>query len=347
MNNNPYTLLFGKEPTQLISRSIQTNEIIENFTQNIPSNQIYMITGVRGSGKTVLMTSVVNKLKKDKKWTCIELNAERDLLSSLASKLASINELAQIFNEAKINLSLFNFGIEISNTAKISDIETAISKMLESIKKRGKKVLITIDEVSNTKQIREFSSAFQILVRQDLPIYLLMTGLYENIEELQNEKNLTFLYRAPKIKLTSLNINAIANNYKNNFNLNDIEVMEMAKLTKGYSFAFQVLGYLTYNNNGKYTEIIPTYQQYLEECAYEKMWSELSKVDKKVMYAIAQCKSSSIQNIREKCNMSTNQFNPYRKRLILKGLIDGSERGYIKLTLPLFKEFILSTYEED
>ena len=32
MNNNPYTLLFGKEPTQLISRDLQTEEIIGNFT---------------------------------------------------------------------------------------------------------------------------------------------------------------------------------------------------------------------------------------------------------------------------------------------------------------------------
>lgn len=97
-----------------------------------------MITGVRGSGKTVLMTIIVNKLKKE--WICIELNLERDLLVSLASKLASINELAQIFKKAKINLSLYNIGIEIT-----------ISITLESIKKKGKKILITIDEVSNTK----------------------------------------------------------------------------------------------------------------------------------------------------------------------------------------------------
>lgn len=45
--------------------------------------------------------------------------------------------------------------------------------------------------------------------------------------------------------------------------------------------------------------------------------------------------------------MSTNQFNPYRKRLILKGLIDGNERWYVKFTLPIFKEFVLSIYEED
>lgn len=342
---NPYTLLFGKEPTELISRAQQEMEITDNFMQENPTEQIYLITGVRGSGKTVLMTSVANKLKEDKKWICVELNPERDLLLSLASKLTSDNELAQLFKEAKINLSFFGIGIEVKNTAPITDIETAITKMLEKIKKQGKRVLITIDEVSNSKYIKEFVSAYQIFIRQDLPLFLLMTGLYENVEEIQNEKTLTFLYRAPKIRLTSLNIGAIANNYKTNFNLDDEASLEMAKLTKGYSFAFQVLGYLTFKYNGDYKKTIPEYRQYLEEYAYEKMWVELSKTDKKVMYAIACSSSSSVIDIREKCNMTTNQFNPYRKRLIQKGLIDGSEHGQVVFTLPMFKEFVLSVYD--
>ncbi len=346
MDKNPYTLLFGKEPTELISRSQQEEEIIANFTQENPSEQIYMITGVRGSGKTVLMTSIVNKLKTNKDWICVELNPDRDLLTSLASKLSSNNELALIFKDAKINLSFFGLGIEIKNIVPITDIETAITKMLESIKKHGKKVLITIDEVINTQYVREFSSAFQIFVRQDLPLFLIMTGLYENIYELQNEKTLTFLYRAPKIKLTSLNIGAIANNYQMNFKIDDETALKMARLTKGYSFAFQVLGHLTYKYNGDYAKTIPEYRQYLEEYVYEKMWSELSKTDKKVMYAIASTNSTNIIDIRQKCNMTTNQFNPYRKRLIQKGLIDGSEHGQVVFTLPLFKEFVLSIYEE-
>lgn len=139
MDKNPYTLLFGKEPTELISRSQQEEEIVANFTQENPSEQIYMITGVRGSGKTVLMTSIVNKLKTNKDWICVELNPDRDLLTSLASKLSSNNELALIFKDAKINLSFFGLGIEIKNIVPITDIETAITKMLESIKKHGKK----------------------------------------------------------------------------------------------------------------------------------------------------------------------------------------------------------------
>ena len=77
-------------------------------------------------------------------------------------------------------------------------------KGLESLKKNGKRVLIAIDEVTSTPCMREFVHSFQMFVRQDLPVFLIMTGLYQNIDLLQNEKGLTFLYRAPKITLSPL-----------------------------------------------------------------------------------------------------------------------------------------------
>lgn len=46
-----------------------------------------------------------------------------------------------------------------------------------------------------------------------------MTGLYENIYDLQNEKSLTFLYRAPKIILEPLNYTAIKSHYMRIFDI--------------------------------------------------------------------------------------------------------------------------------
>ena len=37
--SNPFTLSFGKKPAQFISRITQTNEIVENFRADVPSNQ--------------------------------------------------------------------------------------------------------------------------------------------------------------------------------------------------------------------------------------------------------------------------------------------------------------------
>ncbi|WP_054653437.1 hypothetical protein [Limosilactobacillus equigenerosi] len=63
---------------------------------------------------------------------------------------------------------------------------------MDLLQHKGYRLLVTIDEVTNSQSMREFTAAFQILVRQEAPIFLLMTGLYENISDLQNEDSLTF-----------------------------------------------------------------------------------------------------------------------------------------------------------
>ncbi|MBE5925344.1 MAG: ATP-binding protein [Lachnospiraceae bacterium] len=292
------------------------------------------------------MTEIAKKLNKKGDWIVAELNPEKDMLLGLAAKLSSENELARIFKAAKINLSFFGFGLEVTGQTPITDIETAITKMMESLRKHGKRVLITVDEVTSTQTMREFASAFQIFVRQDLPIFLLMTGLYENVNVLQNEKNLTFLYRAPKIELKPLNIGTIAKNYKGKFKLDDDTALHMAKLTRGYSFAFQVLGYFTWENDGDYEGILSDYKQYLDDYVYDKIWSELSRGDKRILYGMAKCENGKISSIREILGIETNEFNPYRKRLIKKGIVNGDERGYVKFVLPLFEQYVLENYDE-
>ncbi len=344
-SKNPYTLTFGKEPAQFIERAVQSQQIIETFTEDPSTQQAYMITGVRGVGKTVFMTEVARRIKSHENWISVELNPEKDLLTSLASKLSSENELARIFKNAQINLSFFGFGIGVKGSAPITDIETALQKMLMSLAKKNLKILITIDEVTNTPQMRTFAAAFQIFVRQELPVYLLMTGLYENVNSLQNEKSLTFLYRAPKIKLGPLNIGTIASDYQSMFQLPDPEALAMAKTTMGYSFAFQVLGYFMWENPNDHDKAYRLCRQYLDDYAYDKIWSELSRGDRRTLYGIAQVKNGRIAEIRKNLGVSTNEFNPSRQRLRKRGIISGEERGYVRMLLPFFDQYVLAHYD--
>ena len=262
---NPFTLTFGKSPLEPVERPVQTNEIIDTFTAEPVNQQMFLITGVRGSGKTVMMTEISRKLRNREEWVVIELNPSVDLLQGMLSKLNSNPVCAGIIKSAKIDLSFWGFGVSIEGAAPITDAETAIIAILEKMKKNGKKLLVTIDEVTNNEFMHVFAGSFQIFVRQDLPIFLLATGLYENIDELQNEKNLTFLYRAPKIQMKPLNQQAIIKKYMNIFQIEREQAAQMAELTKGYPFAFQVLGYLTWNNHGNYQEVLEEYEQYLSD----------------------------------------------------------------------------------
>lgn len=93
--------------------------------------------------------------------------------------------------------------------------------------------------------MRSFAHDFQSLLRDDYPVFALMTGLYENVNSLQNNKNLTFLHRAPKVELGPLKQELIKKEYSKIFRGEDCGTVDaLAKLTKGYAFAYQVIGYL-------------------------------------------------------------------------------------------------------
>jgi hypothetical protein len=170
-----------------------------------------------------------------------------------------------------------------------------------------------------------------------------MTGLYENIDDLQNEKSLTFLHRAPKLHLSPLSIGTMAASYRKNLCCDEPESIRLAQLTNGYSYAFQVLGYCMIEKGCNFEEARVLLKQYLEEYVYDKIWSELSEKDKSLISAIAESGTRKIKDVREKLGLASNEFGPYKKRLIRKGILS-DEKGLARLTLPLFDEFVRENY---
>ncbi len=159
-NTNPYTLSFGKQPPQMVSRFYEMQNILDAFTGEPPSNQVYILTGVRGSGKTVTMTGIANDLQSDKDWIVVNLTAEYDLVESLAAELGEKKELKKFFKLEGLSVSLRGITIDIKNTLPVTDAKVAVSKMLKLIKKKGKKELVTLDEVSNNGSVKNFANEY-------------------------------------------------------------------------------------------------------------------------------------------------------------------------------------------
>ena len=225
--------MFGKVPAQAVERPVQSTEIFETFTAGKPNQQVYMITGVRGSGKTVLLTEMSQRFGNEKDWIAVDLIPERDLLVSLTAELSARIGSRQLLKDAKFSLTTPIGGVEIDRMPPVTDVVVILDELLKDLTKKDKRVLVTVDETLSNKYVREFVSQFQVFLRKDYNIFLLMTGLYENIYELQNEKTLTFLYRAPKIEMPPLNLSAVAKKYQEVFKLDDKQAREMARMTNG------------------------------------------------------------------------------------------------------------------
>lgn len=189
------------------------------------------------------------------------------------------------------------------------------------------------------ENIRIFTSAFQIFLREELPVYLLLTGLYRHIDSLRNSPGMTFLERAPRTVLSPLNYAEMVKKYVETLRLREDEASRLAAVTRGYSFAFQVIGYFTWENPGQREKAMDEARDYLYEFAYRKIWSELSRKDRELVCGIAEVPSGEVLEIRRVMQYSSNQFNPYRDRLIKAGVLEAVDTGIVRFALPWFDEF--------
>lgn len=339
---NPFTLTFGKPPGQLISRYEDIENIITTFDTDYTISYSYLIEGVRGGGKTVLMSSVANELKKDESWIIVNLNSTQDLLYGLAKSLENTVKNIPGFLDKGFNVSILGVGVGVGGDGREKDNISVIEDLLSYIKKKNKKLLITIDEVIHDDNMRVFASQFQIFLREDYPIYVIMTGLYENIYAIQNDPALTFLLRSPKIRIEPLSMSQITRQYMQIFSIECDEAKKLADVTKGYAFAFQALGllYWEYRDELSFEEILIKFDDMLDGYVYKKIWEGLSKQDKKIVMALQDDQVIATKDLLKKADVKASTYSKYRERLMNKGIITMPEHGMVALALPRFRSIV-------
>ena len=159
---------------------------------------------------------------------------------------------------------------------------------------------------------------------------------------MEDEENLTFLYRTPKYDMTPLNVTMIQQRYKTIFSIDAETAFNMAVITRGYAFAYQVLGKFVWESKEKAVteEVLIQFDEALEKYVYDKIWSELSATDKWYLKFISQKNVMETSELLSMTKKKQNEFAQYRKRLSDKGIIDVTTHGIIKMVLPRFDVFV-------
>ncbi len=343
MSKNPFSISFGTKPLNYVERINEKNQIISDISDDFPSSHAYIITGSRGSGKTVFMTSIANELSKKDDWLVIDPGPKNNLLENVASELYENGKSKFHFIKTEFSFSFKGLTFSLQGEKPVSTVNTLLKKMLEILKNKNIKVFITIDEVDNSTDMKYFIQEFQSLIRQNYQIRLLMTGLYENVSKLQNDKTLTFLYRARKINLSPLYLGSISSQYKEYLKCDEETSIKLSKITKGYAFAFQLLGYILYKDNKKDIddESLNLFDQYLAEYVYDKIFFDLTMNEQKILKAIDSNEPIDIKSVKNKIKMNDSNFNVYKTKLVKLDILAQPAYGMIIFTLPRFKEFLL------
>ncbi|WP_283579134.1 AAA family ATPase [Limosilactobacillus ingluviei] len=313
-----------------------------------------LIYGVRGAGRTALLTDVINQLNQQKDWIVVDLSTKTEMLNTLIDtlNLALGTPLNQTLTKGGISLP--GLGVEIKGDQEEQmATQVRLTQALSKLKKRKRKLLLAIDEVAPTKEVVQLAALYQSMIRQGYPVAMVMTGLPNQVSELQNNAVLTFLLRSGRIELAPLNLLDVQNRYQTAFakgerQLSTALAQRLAVLTKGYAYAFQLLGYLLWETGVEVLDdqvldqVLPTYRYQLYRNAYTKIYQELSPIDRQFILAMEQVNADevAIGQIRQALQKPSNYIANYRRRLIDDQVIRPTKYGYVTFTLPLFGDFI-------
>lgn len=348
---NPFTTTFSKTPEYTYIDTEKAEEILENFSYDSPSESVYKITGVRGSGKTVLLAKVEEELRsgiyKADNWLIFDVNPTRDILGQIAAMLVKEGFGGKTKSGTGVNLSATvlgtggGFGFSSEKNMEFFDIGVEVEKMIQQVQKKNKKILIGIDEVSKSDEMVKFASEYGRWLRAGYPVYFVCTGLYENIQELSNVKNLTFFRRATTIKTEPLNMIRMSEMYKSKLNVESAQAVQMAKLTKGYAYAFQELGVLCFKKKDEesFEDILFKLKAELFAYSYEKIWEEMTEMDRFLASLLTEKEEYKREEVLKLMGDKSGSYSMYRDRLLKRGILN-SRQGYISFALPFFAEYI-------
>ena len=136
-----------------------------------------------------------------------------------------------------------------------------------------------------------------------------------------------------------LNSILVEKRYKAVFKIDDITARKMADTVRGYPYAYQVLGYLCYKRQQPFSNVMDEFDAYLSEYVYEKIWSELSNQDKRIIQTLAKITDGRVLEIRDDLDMSSSKFSVYRDRLIKKA------QKKFSIVQGIIPRFVIGSYD--
>ena len=351
---DPFTRTPGLAGKAYIDTGI-ADTVIANFKSDESEKHVYKITGLRGSGKSVEYGRIMKALKEEKNWLVYNLSSAGNTIATFHDLLASEKGLG-INNktiEKSFSASLGGSfhgasgegSVKVTNTKSIEKFqkseEAAIIKMIETANKKKYRILVGIDDISKTEETVKLLSIIGSMIVVGAELYLVVTGLSENIEEFSTEKNLTFFKRADAIEATTLNKYDIVNRYQDLLGIDSFEAKKIEQTTRGYAYAYQVLGslYFCKKENETLEDLMPAFENIMFKDSYDMIWQKLTEGEKEMVRCICKTKDGKTEDIKSLMKNPAS-YNVFRNNLINKHLVDGSKRGYLKINLPRFDSFV-------
>lgn len=330
------------------------DEVVENFISEDTEKYVYKILGLRGSGKSVIYSKILSALKQQDKWLVYTLSSGGDPMQTLIGLMSrekfidSTETVTSVKTEGNIegNLMLikgtgtFAAQRESRPNDNFYSQEAALKEMVQNASAKGYRIAIGIDDISKTdNMVRFLSLVGDMILDESKNIYLICTGLTRNIDDFVSEPHLSFFVRSDKIEIRTLSIPLITFKYQELLGAPQPEAKALAEFTKGYAYAYQVLGELCYKHRTTSIEAVQDEFNSLMASQYDLIWNSLTPAEQALLKIIVHTPSGSVPEIKAQMK-NRNSFDVLRSRLIKKHIIVPNGYAAVTTELPQFREYI-------
>lgn len=357
---NPFKPTAGVMPPVLIGRSAVSADFSEGLDDGPGApDRLMLVTGARGSGKTVMLTELGHIAAK-RGWTIVDETASPGLCERLIARIApKPGRIADAtFKPSVMGVSLGE--MRIAPALRPSTLRDAMSARLSTLGK-GKGLLITVDETQDAslEDMTAIATSVQHMLRDNAEIAFVFAGLPSLTSDLLNAKVLTFLRRASMKELGDVPLpevrDALAGTIRGaGVLIDDLSLDMTTEATGGYPYMIQLVGYHIWRQarrrtGGEGNSIlaedvrngIDQARAKLGEGVCAPVVRRLSARAVDYLTAMAQDDGpSSTSAIARRIGESMDYANVYRQRLLDEHVIKGAGRGYVDFAIPFLREYL-------
>ncbi|MHB1987486.1 MAG: ATP-binding protein [Acidimicrobiales bacterium] len=360
---DPFKPSFGVSPPLLVGRQ----ELIDVFADGIDAGpgamaRATLYTGPRGTGKTVLLNTVEDAVRA-RGWLVISETAIPGLVGRLTGE--HLPALLAQYNPKAIRSHLSGItipgGFGANWTSEdvhrvVPGLRGQLFLLAHILAESETGILLTVDEIGAEAQdeLRELTTVVQHAFREELDVAFVGAGLPGSVADLLQDEVITFLRRADRHSLGSVDIDDVRRALREPIEsagrtVDDAVLEKMADGTAGYPFLIQLVGSSVWKEHPDVVEMsmvdavrgVDSARLRMGSLVHEPSLARASGIDRTFLIQMAKDSGpSKMSDIAERMGADANYASQYRLRLISQELIRPAGYGYVDFALPYLREYL-------
>lgn len=356
---NPFTASFGvPNEATLVGRQAEIAYFLQGL-EDLPGStyRAISIVGPRGVGKTTLLNNMLDQARRIG-WIGVAVTAGPGMAEHILDKasLAAEDLLDPGPKRRLTGISVAGFSLQTQAVSpETPSWWRRINTLLDVLEEHNSGLVIAIDEVHRDEpELRPFFQRYQELVNDGRNVSIIMAGLPDAVESVLSAYALTFIQRAYRIMLSTLDLTMVQEAYQNVFTDNGKQISDAvaalaATASEGYPYMYQLIGYHTWRSAADSDTVTKLHVTSALEPAHDLAGRNLfeleikSLTDRELDFLNAMLEDEVVSrtvDISKRLGISQENAYYYRNRLIAHGLVRPPKRGSIAFVSEYLRSYL-------